>query len=64
MITRAKLGDELLQSGLLVVRDKKLYVGAGNGSLVLLEVKPEGKKTISALDFVNGYRIVKGEVLG
>jgi methionyl-tRNA formyltransferase len=64
MIPRAELGDKILQPGLLAVQNKKLYVGAGNGSLVLREVKPEGKKVISALDFINGYRIVKGEVLG
>jgi methionyl-tRNA formyltransferase len=64
MITRAELGGEILHPGLLVVQDKRLHVGTGNGSLVLREVKPEGKRVISALDFINGYRIVKGEVLG
>ncbi len=64
IITRAELGKDQLRPGLLAVEDKKLYVGAGNGSLVLREVKPEGKKVISALDFINGYRILKGEVLG
>ena len=63
MITRAELGDRKLLPGLLAVEDKKLYVGAGNRSLVLREVKPEGRKVISALDFINGYRIEKGEVL-
>jgi methionyl-tRNA formyltransferase len=64
MITRAELGNRKLPPGLLAVEDKKLYVGAGTGSLVLREVKPEGRKVISALDFINGYRIEKGEVLG
>lgn len=64
MITRAELGDRKLTPGLLVVENKILYVGAGNSSLVVREVKPEGKKIISALDFINGYRLAKGEVLG
>jgi len=64
IITLAQLGDKNLSPGTLHVDNRKLYVGAGNGSLVLLELKPEGKKIISALDFVNGYRIQKGEVVG
>lgn len=64
MITRAELGDRRLSPGMLSVEDKRLYVGAGNGSLELLEVKPEGRKAMSARDFINGYRIQEGEVLG
>ncbi|KPK63885.1 hypothetical protein AMJ83_05415 [candidate division WOR_3 bacterium SM23_42] len=64
MITRVQLGDRKLSPGMLSVEDKRLYVGAGNGSLELLEVKPEGRKAMSARDFINGYRIQEGEVLG
>jgi methionyl-tRNA formyltransferase len=64
IITLAQLGDKSLTPGALLVDNRKLYVGAGDGSLVLLELKPEGRKTISALDFVNGYRIQKGEIVG
>lgn len=64
IITLAQLGDRSITPGVLQVDNRKLYVGAGNGSLVLLEIKPEGRKTISALDFVNGYRIQKGEMVG
>ena len=64
IITLAQLGDKNLTPGTLLVDSRKLYVGAGNGSLVLLELKPEGRKIISALDFVNGYRIQKGEMVG
>ena len=64
IITLAQLGDRNLTPGALLVDSRKLYVGAGNGSLVLLELKPEGRKIISALDFVNGYRIQKGEMVG
>ncbi len=64
IITLAQLGEKDLPPGALLIDKRKLYVGAGKGSLVLLEVKPEGKKIISALDFINGYRIQKGEVVG
>jgi methionyl-tRNA formyltransferase len=53
------------QPGQLLVSDGKLLVGCGDGSfLELLELQPEGKKRISALDFVHGYRPQEGETLG
>jgi len=64
IITLVQLGDKKLSPGRLCVENRKLYVGAGDGSLVMLEVKPEGRKAISALDFINGYRIQEGEVVG
>lgn len=60
-ITKARLGNRKLPAGLLTVENKRLYVGTGDGSLQLLEIKPEGRKTMSALDFINGYRIKEGE---
>jgi len=60
-ITSARLGNKKLPAGLLTVENKRLYIGTGDGSLQLLEVKPEGRKTMSALDFINGYRIKEGE---
>ncbi|UCD19932.1 MAG: methionyl-tRNA formyltransferase [candidate division WOR-3 bacterium] len=64
MILQARVGDKRLSPGALLIEDRKLHVGTASGSLVLLAVKPEGKKTISVRDFINGYRIQKGEVLG
>jgi len=43
----------------------KLLTGCGGGTaLELLEVQPEGRKRMSATDFVNGYRPKAGERLG
>lgn len=39
-------------------------VQTGRGHLLLLEVKPAGKKTISGKDFANGNRVEIGEKLG
>jgi methionyl-tRNA formyltransferase len=64
MVTLAQLGDKKLSPGRLLVENRKLYVGAGDGSLIMLEVKPEGRHLMSALDFINGYRIQEGEVVG
>ena len=64
IITLAQLSNKELPPGTLLVDNRKLFVGAQHGSIVLLEVKPEGKKLISAFDFINGYRIQKGEMVG
>ncbi len=43
----------------------KLLVGCGKATaLELLEVQPEGRKAISAREFVSGYRPLPGERLG
>ncbi len=54
-----------LPSGELRVIADKLFVGCGHGtSLELLQVQPEGKKVISARDFISGYRPALRERLG
>jgi methionyl-tRNA formyltransferase len=63
LITLAQLHATDLMPGAIHAKGKKICVGTGDGSLVLLEVKPEGRKLMSALDFMNGYRIKEGEVL-
>jgi methionyl-tRNA formyltransferase len=58
-ITRA------LAPGQLHVEENHLLVGsAHNSALELFEVQPEGKKRMSARDFVNGYRPTNAEKLG
>jgi methionyl-tRNA formyltransferase len=50
--------------GELRVEGNRLIVGCGEGTaLELLEVQPEGKKRISVLDFIHGYRPRNGEQL-
>lgn len=44
---------------------EKLLVGCGGGTtLELVQVQPEGKKVMSAREFVSGYRPAAGEKLG
>ncbi len=51
--------------GQFVVRGSQLFVGCGqNTTLELLEVQPEGKKRVTAKDFVHGYRPQATERLG
>jgi methionyl-tRNA formyltransferase len=46
----------------LFVKGGQLFAGCGDSRAIeLLEVQPEGKKRISAKDFVHGYRPVTGE---
>ncbi len=42
----------------------KITVACKNGTLELCAVLPEGKKRMSAADFINGRNIAKGDVLG
>ena len=40
-----------------------IEVACGQGSVVLTEVLPEGKKRMRAADFINGRKINVGDVL-
>jgi methionyl-tRNA formyltransferase len=54
-----------LSAGEMQVSDNKLLVGCGTDTVLqLLQVQPEGKKPISARDFISGYRPTPGERLG
>ena len=55
----------MVPAGRIRLLADRLLVGAGSdAALELLEVQPEGKKKMSAADFVNGYRPKSGEILG
>jgi methionyl-tRNA formyltransferase len=57
--------DEQVPRAQLLVKAHQLFVGCGNDSTIeLLELQPEGKKRISARDFVHGYRPQAGERVG
>src|SRR5450432_983091 len=56
-LTALKLASEQVPQGQLLVGNGHVFAGCGNHSAVeLLEVQPEGKKRMSASDFVHGYR--------
>src|SRR4051812_47752612 len=56
---------EALGEGEIGTVDESVLVGCGRASaLELLELQLEGKKRMSARDFVNGYRPHPGEILG
>lgn len=52
-------------AGQLHVAGDKLFVGCGSETVLeLLQVQPEGKKAITAREFISGYRPAQGERLG
>ncbi len=54
-----------LMSGALAVEGSRLIVGCGQGTaLNLIEIQLDGKRRMSAQEFVNGYRPKSGERLG
>jgi methionyl-tRNA formyltransferase len=54
-----------LAPGELRIGDEKLFVGCGSRTVLqLLQVQPEGKKALTAREFINGYRPTVGERLG
>jgi methionyl-tRNA formyltransferase len=60
----AKPVPDAAARGELRVEEDRLIVGCGEGTaLELLELQPEGKKRIAALDFIHGYRPRNGERL-
>ena len=50
--------------GELITVGGELLVGTGDGSLQILLLQPEGKRSMSADEFLRGYRPRKGERLG
>jgi len=51
--------------GTLSASRDNLYVSCGGGTILqLLTLQPEGKKTMTAREFINGYRPVQAERLG
>jgi methionyl-tRNA formyltransferase len=59
-----KTASEDVPQGQLLVKSNQLFAVCGVGSVIeLVEVQPEGKKRISAKDFIHGYRPRPGESL-
>ena len=55
-----------IAAGEILVEGSRLMVGCGDGAsaLELLEVQMEGKRRMTALEFVNGYRPTIGRAGG
>ena len=62
-VWRARVVDLALAPGALRRESARLYAGAGEGSLELLEVQLEGKKRMDARSFLNGFTLQVDETL-
>lgn len=60
-IARARAVEGEGQPGVL---DQDLKVGTGSGRLEILQIQPAGKKVMGWRDFVNGYRVARGQLFG
>lgn len=49
--------ERILKPGAILVSDKRLFIGTNDAALELLELQMEGKKRMSAQDFLNGFDI-------
>lgn len=51
--------------GTVIASDRQSFsVATGNGTLIVYEVQPEGKRRMSAEDYLRGYALTCGTVLG
>lgn len=59
------MGERSRRAGEIVaLGDEGPIVQTGEGHLELVEVQPAGKRAMSGLDYLNGYQIEIGEILG
>jgi methionyl-tRNA formyltransferase len=56
--------EVVVSPGRIHIEHHRLCVGAGGGSVVLQQVRPHSKKTMTARDFVNGFHPQEGEKFG
>lgn len=63
-IISAAQGDKKVDPGVIHIEKRKVYIGTSDGSIILKEVRPENRSVITGLDFINGFRVKEGEVIG
>jgi methionyl-tRNA formyltransferase len=63
-IISAVSGDMILEPGKAHIDKRNIYVGTGDSSIILKQVKPQDRAVISGIDFKNGFHVQEGEVFG
>lgn len=63
-IRQAQVVEGSAAPGCIVVDGNELKIGCGDGLLEAVELQPEGKRSMPAGAFINGYRPENGEQLG
>jgi len=63
-LLQIKPTDLKLKSGLVKIKDEKLYIGTKNKSIEILELQLEGKQKMTARQFINGYKKFNNSKIG
>ena len=58
------LAESGIEPGVLRVRDLEMAAGCRGGAVVFDEVQMEGKRRMSAAEFLRGFQMRSGERLG
>lgn len=64
IIAAREAHDARAEAGAAIIDGTRLLVGCGGGMIELLEVKPEGKRAMSAQDYLAGRPFASGTHLG
>jgi methionyl-tRNA formyltransferase len=56
-VYKTALSEHSLSTGQFMTTKRQRFVGTGNGSLEILEIQPEGKKRMTADEFLRGYKL-------
>ncbi len=63
-VLRAEAGPGSAEAGCIIgLADPALIVGTGQGALALLAVQPEGKRSMSGIEYARGRRLAPGDRL-
>jgi methionyl-tRNA formyltransferase len=63
-VSSGVLSDASDNPGTILEATARLVVAVGRGAIEILELQPAGKRSISAAEFLRGYRPVVGDVFG
>ncbi len=55
IIVQVKVAKDVLKPGEIQLKDNRLIIGTGKGSLLIEKLKPAGKNEMNAEAFINGY---------
>lgn len=62
-ISKVGVSNFDLSVGEIVEKNQKLFIGTSDKALEILSLTPEGKREVSGSDFVNGARLIPGDVV-
>ncbi len=51
-----------LEPGVIRTAGKRLFIGTASNSVEILKIVPAGKKEMNAADWINGSRLIEGEI--